>query len=80
MMFWLHHCSIILNRNSLNLIFVRVDADVVEKLIAKDDLDQPMLTTDEKNELSPIFQSVIPKERGQFIIDFQNLGETGSQW
>ena len=58
--------------------FVRVDADVVEKLIAKDDLDQPMLTTDEKNELSPIFQSVIPKERGQFIIDFQNLGETGS--
>ena len=58
--------------------FVRVDADVVEKLIAKDDLDQPMLTTDEKNELSPIFQSVIPKERGQFIIDFQNLGETGA--
>src|SRR5665647_607341 len=58
--------------------FVRVDADVVEKLIAKDDLDQPLLTTDEKNELSPIFQSVIPKERGQFIIDFQNLGETGS--
>ncbi len=58
--------------------FVRVDADVVEKLIAKDDLDQVVLTTDEKNELSPIFQSVIPKERGQFIIDFQNLGETGS--
>lgn len=58
--------------------FVRVDADVVEKLIAKEDLDQPLLTTDEKNELSPIFQSVIPKERGQFIIDFQNLGETGS--
>ncbi|MCX6220129.1 MAG: molecular chaperone HtpG [Bacteroidia bacterium] len=58
--------------------FVRVDADVVEKLIAKDDLDQTLLTTDEKNELSPIFQSVIPKERGQFIIDFQNLGETGS--
>jgi len=58
--------------------FVRVDADVVEKLIAKDDLDRPLLTTDEKNELSPIFQSVIPKERGQFIIDFQNLGETGA--
>ncbi|MCK9640046.1 MAG: molecular chaperone HtpG [Prolixibacteraceae bacterium] len=58
--------------------FVRVDADVVEKLIAKDDLDQPVLTADEKNELSPIFQAVIPKERGQFIVDFQNLGETGS--
>jgi molecular chaperone HtpG len=58
--------------------FVRVDADVVEKLIAKEDHEPTTLTTDEKNELSPIFQSVIPKERGQFIIDFQNLGEDGS--
>ena len=58
--------------------FVRVDADVVENLIAKEKSDQPALTTEEKNELSPIFQSVIPKERGQFIIDFQNLGENGS--
>jgi molecular chaperone HtpG len=58
--------------------FVRVDSDVVEKLIAKEDLEQPILTVEEKNELSPIFQSVIPKERGQFIIDFQNLGENGS--
>jgi len=58
--------------------FVRVDADVVEKLIAKDETDQLVLTTEEKNELSPIFQSVIPKERGQFIIDFQNLGESGA--
>ncbi len=58
--------------------FVRVDADVIEKLIAKEDHDHTTLTTDEKNELSPIFQAVIPKERGQFIIDFQNLGENGS--
>ena len=58
--------------------FVRVDADVVENLISKEKSDQPALTTEEKNELSPIFQSVIPKERGQFIVDFQNLGENGS--
>jgi len=58
--------------------FVRVDADVVEKLIAKEDHDHSALTTEEKNELSPIFQSVIPKERGQFIIDFQNLEENGA--
>ncbi len=58
--------------------FVRVDADVVEKLIAKEDLEHPDLTSAEKNEMSPIFQSVIPKERGQFIIDFQNLGENSS--
>lgn len=58
--------------------FVRVDADVIEKLIAKEETDQPVLTAEEKNELSPIFQSVIPKERGQFIIDFQSLGEEGA--
>ncbi len=58
--------------------FVRVDADVVEKLIVKGDEDHSSLTTEEKNELSPIFQSIIPKERGQFIIDFQTLGETAS--
>ena len=58
--------------------FVRVDADVAEKLIAKEDHKLSALSTEEKNELSPIFQAVIPKERGQFIIDFQDLGENGS--
>ena len=58
--------------------FVRVDADVVEKLIAKEDHDHSALTPEEKKELSPIVQSVIPKERGQFIIDFQNLEENGA--
>jgi len=58
--------------------FVRVDADVVDKLIAKDDSKESPLTLDEKNELSPIFQAITPKEGGQFIIDFQDLGENGS--
>ncbi len=57
--------------------FVRVDADVVDKLIAKENSSENLLTLDEKNELSPVFQSITPKERGQFIIDFQDLGETG---
>ncbi len=58
--------------------FVRVDADVVDKLIIKEDHQSAVLSTEEKNELSPVFQSVIPKERGQFIIDFQDLGENSS--
>jgi len=33
---------------------------------------------DEKNDLSPVFQAIVPKERGQFIVDFQDLGEDGS--
>jgi len=58
--------------------FVRVDSDVVDKLIAKESSKETTLSLDEKNELSPIFQAITPKDRGQFIIDFQDLGESGS--
>ena len=58
--------------------FVRVDSDVIEKLIRKEDIKENVLSLDEKNNLSPIFQAIVPKDRGQFIIDFQDLGEDGS--
>jgi molecular chaperone HtpG len=61
----------------VNKHFVRVDADVVDKLIIKEHKES-ILSLDEKNELSPIFQAIVPKESGHFIIDFQDLGETGS--
>ena len=57
--------------------FVRVDADVADKLISKDSTKVDLLSLDEKNDLSPIFQAITPKDRGQFIIDFQDLGENG---
>ena len=57
--------------------FVRVDADVVDKLISKENSREDLLSLDEKNELSPVFQAITPKDRGQFIIDFQDLGEEG---
>jgi molecular chaperone HtpG len=55
--------------------FVRVDADVADKLIIKENSKEELLSLDEKNELSPVFQSITPKDKGQFIIDFQDLGE-----
>jgi molecular chaperone HtpG len=58
--------------------FVRVDSDVIDKLISKEERKESSLSLDEKNNLSPIFQAIMPKERGQFIIDFQDLGEDGS--
>ena len=59
--------------------FVRVDSDVVENLIKKEDTPKEELTLEQKNELSPVFQAVCPenKEFG-FIVDFQDLGEKGS--
>ncbi len=59
--------------------FVRVDSDVVENLIKKEDAPKEALSFDEKQELSPVFQAVCPENKEfSFIVDFQDLGETGS--
>lgn len=57
--------------------FVRVDSDVVDKLIVKENHTEKSLSVDEKNELSPIFQAIVPKEKVNFIVDFQDMGEAG---
>ncbi len=59
--------------------FVRVDSDVVENLIKKDDTKKEELTFEQKDELSPVFQAVCPENKDfNFIVDFQDLSETGS--
>jgi molecular chaperone HtpG len=68
--------------------FVRVDSDVVEHLIKKADSQEDELSWEEKQELSPLFQSLTPeKSQVNFIVDFKNLGEnstpmviTRSEW
>ncbi|MBN1822600.1 MAG: molecular chaperone HtpG, partial [Prolixibacteraceae bacterium] len=59
--------------------FVRVDSDVVEKLIEKETGTKEELTWDQKEELRPVFQAVCPDIKGtNFMVDFQDLGENGS--
>ena len=59
--------------------FVRVDSDVVENLIKKEDTSKEELTWEQKQELSPVFQAVCPENKDySFIVDFQDLGEAGS--
>ncbi len=59
--------------------FVRVDSDVVENLIKKDDAEKEELTFEQKQDLSPVFQAVCPNNKDfSFIVDFQDLGESGS--
>ncbi|WP_167605226.1 molecular chaperone HtpG [Maribellus sediminis] len=59
--------------------FVRVDSDVVENLIKKEDNQKEEWSWEQKQELSPVFQAVCPENKDlQFIVDFQDLGETGS--
>ena len=59
--------------------FVRVDSDVVDNLIKKEDSGKQELTWEQKQELSPVFQAVCPENNSHtFIIDFQDLGENSS--
>ncbi|MDD4224865.1 MAG: molecular chaperone HtpG [Mariniphaga sp.] len=59
--------------------FVRVDSDVIENLVKKEDKSKEELTWEQKQELSPIFQAVCPETNAHtFIVDFQDLGEQGS--
>ena len=59
--------------------FVRVDSDVVENLIKKEDSAKEEWTWEQKQELSPVFQAVCPQNNDHtYIVDFQDLGENGS--
>ncbi len=59
--------------------FVRVDSEVVENLIKKDDKEKTELTWEQKQELAPVFQAVCPESnKHTFIVDFQDLGESGA--
>jgi molecular chaperone HtpG len=53
--------------------FVRVDADVVERLIEKEDLGESKLTDDQKEDLKEVFLHAIP-ERDKFMVVFEHLG------
>jgi len=54
--------------------FVRVDADIVDKLIPKEDKKESALSNDEQNELRPVFESQVPAE-GHYFVSFEALGE-----
>lgn len=56
--------------------FIRVDADVTDRLIAKDDEQKSSLTDSQRDNLSEIFKSQLPKiDKAEFYIDVQALGE-----
>ena len=59
-----------------NKKFVRVDSDVVDNLIRKED-SVDNLSWDEKQELSPVFQAICPESKDfNYMVDFRELGES----
>jgi molecular chaperone HtpG len=59
--------------------FNRVDADIADRLIQKDDQPKSTLGADETDNLSQVFKSQMPElEKTNFMVDVQSLGETAT--
>ena len=59
--------------------FVRVDSDVVENLIPKADKKSADLTSEQRDMLTTLFNSQLPKvEKAQFFVTFEAMGESGA--
>lgn len=55
--------------------FVRVDSDVVEKLIVKTDVSQHSLSAEQQQALTTVFSSQLPTiEKTNFLVTFENIG------
>ncbi|HAP69613.1 MAG TPA: molecular chaperone HtpG, partial [Flavobacteriales bacterium] len=61
-----------------NSTFARVDADIVDKLINKDEEVPSKLSDEEKEKLKPIFDAQVNSEESKtsFTVQFENLSET----
>ena len=52
-----------LEADNENLTFARVDGDVIEKLIQKDDAQLSKLSDEEKESLKSVIETIVPKEK-----------------
>lgn len=57
-----------------NVQFKRVDADTLDKLIAKEDEQVSKLNDEQKEQLKPVFEGQVAKEK--FTVVFESLSET----
>lgn len=56
--------------------FVRVDSDVIDKLIQKDVTRESKLNPDQQEELKPVFKSLLPETKANYSVTFESLAET----
>lgn len=59
--------------------FTRVDSDIVDRLIAKEDKNTPAIDADKQEILSSVFKSQLPTvNKVEFNVEAQSLGENSS--
>jgi len=56
--------------------FVRVDSDVIDKLIQKDETRESKLTSEQQNELKPVFQVHFPDAKAHYSVLFESLADS----
>lgn len=57
--------------------FARVDSDVIDKLIVKDDRKEVSLSAEEQSDLRAVFEGALPTE-DHYWVSFEELGENAS--
>lgn len=55
--------------------YVRVDSDIIDKLIEKDEVKTSKLSEKERNDLIPVFNSQLPTKGTNYLVTFEALGE-----
>ena len=55
-------------------VFTRVDADIIDKLIVKEDIKEAKLSDDEKKKMQEEFEKILPSEN-KYDVKMENLGE-----
>ncbi len=65
-----------LEQKLTDVSFIRVDSNVVDKLIEKEDKADTRLTQEQKDDLTPVISCVLPQADKNFIVAFEELAET----
>ena len=59
--------------------FSRVDADIIDRLIAKEDAKKEEMAKDDRDKLTEVFRSQMPNgDKATYAVDVQALGETNT--
>ena len=69
------HFVSMLEQKLENSTFLRVDADSIDKLIAKSEVEKYEISEEEQKRLDSLFEEILPKEN-KYRVSVENLGDT----
>jgi molecular chaperone HtpG len=57
--------------------FARVDSEIVDKLIEKDETRESRLSSQQESDLTPVFQAHLPGQEMNYFVSYESLSEEG---